>query len=326
MKMNAAAKVINRSLEECGFAKSTQIRYRYLYDELFVIYIENSKSIMSDGTPKEARSAKDTLYTAIENGLRMVAPFMPFLTEELWQRPPGRPADNTASITVANYPAYKASFHDPRSEESCELILGCSKGVRSLLADYAVNFKDKGVAYISPLNQSAHDLISVQLSTIQPLSGKTPVDINILNAGNVSPAGCAVSPVSADANVYLEVKDCIQDARKQAENFKEKLNETIIEQENIESITAELSKVHWQDKDVAEALEAAKRRKENVGTTLQALGETVAMFEKMAIYQDGQYWIGPSIYLEITGPPEDATFTTQLVVDGLSTGVLRCGC
>lgn len=66
-KMNTAAKQINQTLEEREFARSTQISYRYLYDELFDIYIENSKSIISDGTPEEARSAMDTLYTAIES-------------------------------------------------------------------------------------------------------------------------------------------------------------------------------------------------------------------------------------------------------------------
>ncbi|OQE26834.1 hypothetical protein PENSTE_c005G03568 [Penicillium steckii] len=279
MKMNTAAKEINQSLEEREFAKSTQASYRYLYDELFDIYIENLKSIISDGTTEEARSAKDTLYTAIETGLRMVAPFMSFLTEELWQRLPRRPADDTNSITVANYPEYESCFHDPRSEEAYELILDCSKGVRSLLADYAV--KDKGIAYISPLNQAAHDLISAQLSTIQSLSGKTPVDINILNVGPASPAACAVFPVSANANVYLEVKDHIQDTKKEAEKFKAKLDEAKLEQEEIKAITAELSKV--QDKDVAEALETANRRKQNVAATLQALEETVAMFQKMTV-------------------------------------------
>lgn len=72
--MNAAVKEINKALEEGEFAKSTQVAYRYLYDELFDIYIENSKSIISNGTPTQARSAMDTLYTALETGLRLLSP------------------------------------------------------------------------------------------------------------------------------------------------------------------------------------------------------------------------------------------------------------
>ncbi|KAI0550657.1 hypothetical protein F4679DRAFT_200422 [Xylaria curta] len=108
-KMNTAAKQINQALEEREFAKSTQISYRLLYNELFDIYVENSKSILSDGTPEEARSAKDTLYTTLESGLQLMSPFMPFLTEELWQCLPRRPGDNTCSVSIAEYPEFEDS-------------------------------------------------------------------------------------------------------------------------------------------------------------------------------------------------------------------------
>lgn len=278
-KTNTAAKQINQALETREFAKSTQISYRYLYDELFDVYTENSKSIISGGTPEEVHSAKDTLYTAIESGLRMVAPFMPFLTEELWQRLPRRPGDSTSSITIANDPEYESCFHDPRSETTYQLVLGCSKGIRSLLSDYAV--KDKGLAYISPLNHLSHEVISAQLPTIQSLSGKVSVEVNLLDVEGARPASCAVFPVSADANVYLQVKGRVQDARKEAEKFKAKLTEARRDQNDIHSITAELSKV--QDQDVAEAMQSAERRKRDINASLRALEETVAMFEKMLI-------------------------------------------
>jgi valyl-tRNA synthetase len=45
---------------------------------------------MREGTPKQKKSAQDTLYTALEGGLKLLHPFMPFVTEELWQRLPRR--------------------------------------------------------------------------------------------------------------------------------------------------------------------------------------------------------------------------------------------
>jgi valyl-tRNA synthetase len=278
-KMNTAAKQMNQALEEREFARSTQISHRYLYDELFDIYIENSKSIISDGTAEEARSAIDTLYTTLESGLRLVSPFMPFLSEELWQRLPRRPSDNTSSITIAEYPEYEPSFDDPKSETAYELVLGCSKGIRSLIADYFM--KDGAVAHIAPLNQMSHETASAQLSAIKALSGKVPVNISILKAGEVRPTGCAVFPVSADANVYLEVKDRIQDAGKEAEKVKAKLAEARRDQEEVDSLKTELSKV--QDKNVTEAMQLAERRKRDVEARLLALEDTVTMFEKMTV-------------------------------------------
>lgn len=107
------------------------------------------------------------------------------------------------------------------------------------------------------------------------------MDINILNVGEGVPTGCAVFTVSAAANVYLEVKDRIKDAKKEVAKFKAKLTEAQRDQQDIESITAELHKV--QDKDVTEALQSAQRRKGDVGAASCALEETVAMFERMAV-------------------------------------------
>ncbi|KAH8647405.1 tRNA synthetases class I-domain-containing protein [Xylariales sp. PMI_506] len=276
-KMNTAAKQVNQALEEREFAKSTQISHRYLYDELFDIYIENSKSIISDGTAQEARSAMDTLYTTLDHGLRLVSPFMPFLTEELWQRLPRRPGDATSSITIAEYPEYEELFHDPKSEVAYELVLGCSRGIRSLLADYAV--KDQGVIYILPHNQVAHKTVYAQRSAIKSLIGKIQVDINILTVGSMGPACCAVFPVSADVNIYLEVKDHIQDAGKEAEKVKAKVAEARKDQADINSLRAELSKV--QDKDIIDAVQSAERRKLDVEARLRAYEEVVTMFERM---------------------------------------------
>ncbi|KAF3928040.1 hypothetical protein AA313_de0201794 [Arthrobotrys entomopaga] len=278
-KMNNAAKEVNQALEDREFAKSSQVCYRYLYDELCDIYIENSKSIISDGTPEEARSAMETLYTALETGLRLLSPYMPFLTEELWQRLPRRPIKNPSSITIAEYPEYDSSLHDPTSEVAYELVLGCSKGIRSLIADYAV--KDNGVAYIVPLSQESHETVSAQLSAISSLSGKTPVKINILKTGDSNPSDCAVFPVSADANVYLEVKDHIKDAAKEAAKFKLKFQEATREQAEIDTVKTELSKI--QDKDVTDAMQSIDKRKRDVEARLQALQETVTIFENMKI-------------------------------------------
>jgi valyl-tRNA synthetase len=100
-RFNSAAKEVNTALEERAFSRSTQMIYAYLYDELFDVFIENSKPIITTGTAEEAESARQTLYTVLDGGLRLIHPFMPYLSEELWQRLPKRPGDETPSITVS---------------------------------------------------------------------------------------------------------------------------------------------------------------------------------------------------------------------------------
>jgi valyl-tRNA synthetase len=77
----------------------------------------------------------------------MIHPFMPFLSEELWQRLPRRPSDTTPSIVRAAYPEESADFEDPKSAIDYELILESSKGIRSLTAEYGIKDNGKGILH-----------------------------------------------------------------------------------------------------------------------------------------------------------------------------------
>jgi hypothetical protein len=75
------------------------------------------KPLTDASVPLKTRtSAQQTLYTCLDHGLRLLHPFMPFVTEELWQRLPRRPEDSTPSIMVSSYPTnvsllpYSSSF------------------------------------------------------------------------------------------------------------------------------------------------------------------------------------------------------------------------
>lgn len=137
-KMNSAARDINKALADREFSRATLIVYRYWYNELCDVYIENSKAIIRDGTEEERQSAIQTLYTSLEGALTMIHPFMPFITEEMWQRMPRRPGGKVKSIMVARYPSYTPILDDPESEAAYELVLGCSKAARSLIAEYSL--------------------------------------------------------------------------------------------------------------------------------------------------------------------------------------------
>lgn len=69
------------------------------------------KPMTDDSASPESRtSAQQTLYTCLDQGLRLLHPFMPFVTEELWQRLPRRPNDSTPSIMLAAYPVFVSSL------------------------------------------------------------------------------------------------------------------------------------------------------------------------------------------------------------------------
>ena len=134
----------------------------------------------------------------------MIHPFMPFLTEELWQRLPRRPRDNTPSIMLAKYPQYDASLDDPASEEAYDLVLSVCKAIRSLMAEYAI--KEEGVLYVQLFDERSHATCTQQLPSIRSLSGKSAASVSILSSNEPKPTGCVPAAVSASATVFLLVK------------------------------------------------------------------------------------------------------------------------
>ena len=165
----------------------------------------------------------------------MIHPFMPFLTEELWQRLPRREGDKTPSITIASFPQYIQEFEDEAAETEYELLVDSAKGLRSLTAEYAI--KEGATTYIQSLDDSAHTTLSspTSLPSIKSLAGKTVSDISILAPSDPAPTGCAVFTIGSSATAYLDVKGRI-DPDKEITKAQERLTkatETITRQKKI---------------------------------------------------------------------------------------------
>ncbi|KAL8811437.1 MAG: hypothetical protein Q9200_001787 [Gallowayella weberi] len=225
-KLNTVSADINEALSNREFAVATSITYQYWWAQLCDTYIENSKSLIQSGTKQEQESATNTLYTALEGGLKLIHPFMPFLTEELWQRLPRRTGDKTPSITVASYPQFSEDLSDAAAEEAYDLILDVSKSIRSLTAEY--NIRENAQIYVQLQNQTVLETVKAEMQSLRSLSGKavavadTGSTITILSASEAQPTGCVAQSVSAVATVLMHVKGKI-DLEAEIDKAKKKL-------------------------------------------------------------------------------------------------------
>lgn len=103
------------------------------------------KPMTAPDTPMEHKvSAQNTLYTCLDQGLRLLHPFMPFVTEELWQRLPRRPQDSTPSICKAAFPVHRRVFEAPKAMEDFETVFAAIKAVRSIAAPYGLRTNLQG--------------------------------------------------------------------------------------------------------------------------------------------------------------------------------------
>jgi valyl-tRNA synthetase len=228
-RMNSAVKGINEALEARQFSTATKLGYQFFYDELCDVFIENSKGILSDGTPEQQQSVQQTLYRTLDVALRLLHPFLPYITEELWQRLPRSKDETVASVMLAPYPETDSTLEFASDAEDYELGLQCAGGLRSLAADY--NIRSDGSGFIKTSTATSFEKVSAQLQAIKTLSGKGVADVSVLSPDAdeaSSPKGCAVYVVSANVAVLLQVSTQIKDIDAEIKKINTKLQKTNI--------------------------------------------------------------------------------------------------
>ncbi|KAK5071890.1 hypothetical protein LTR64_004331 [Lithohypha guttulata] len=206
-RFNEAARDVNAAIENRDFSISAGTLYQYWLTQLCDTFIENSKFLLQDDADtKTQESAKQTLYTALEGGLRLMHPLMPFLTEHLWQKLPRRQGDNTEALIIAQYPLYQDQLSAPAEAEQYELIMDVAKGIRSILSQY--EFKEPGDLIIETKSTKANKNLSSETTSLKSLGGKycNSISVQASQTGSTSiPPGCAVESINADVAVYLKV-------------------------------------------------------------------------------------------------------------------------
>ncbi|KNE87460.1 hypothetical protein PSTG_19155, partial [Puccinia striiformis f. sp. tritici PST-78] len=147
-------------------------------------------------------SAQNTLYTCLDHGLRLLHPFMPFVTEELWHRLPRRPQDTTPSICKEAFPVHKPVFEAAKELEDFETVFASVKAVRSIAAPYGLRTNLQ--VTVCSLDQTSAKLLGTQIPTIQTLiKGCTSVVV-VTDTKDVPP-GCLAESINSNVTAHLLV-------------------------------------------------------------------------------------------------------------------------
>lgn len=202
-KLNQCSINVNKALEDRSFMSATSAVYEFWLYDLCDVYIEAMKPMTAPETPIENKqSAQNTLYTCLDQGLKLLHPFMPFVTEELWQRLPRRPRDETPSICIASFPVERSSFEATAALEDFEVVFAAVKAVRSIAAPYGLRTNLQ--VTVCSLDETIAQLLISQIPTIQTLiKGCTSVSV-VTNVKDI-PTGCLAESVNSNLTAHLLV-------------------------------------------------------------------------------------------------------------------------
>ncbi|XP_061513040.1 valine--tRNA ligase isoform X1 [Anopheles gambiae] len=195
----------NRGFEKYEFALATNACYNFWLYDLCDVYLECLKSVFQTNDESAKASARRTLYTCLNLGLKLLSPFMPFITEELYQRLPRGDFATVASICVASYPEQTDSpWKDESIEKGFEFVQKTARDIRSARSDYNIPNKTKTDAYFICSDEgvrSALERFTLELETMA---------FSQVHFGTVPPAGCAILTISGQCVVHLMLKGLIE--------------------------------------------------------------------------------------------------------------------
>ncbi|HEY0590153.1 MAG TPA: valine--tRNA ligase [Thermoanaerobaculia bacterium] len=140
-RLNAATGEVNRALSAYRFDEASNAIYQFFWHEFCDWYIEMAKPVLLEktGDRKALQQARRVLLEVLDRSLRLLHPFMPFITEEIWLKLGGV----EPSITIAPYPVSEEVLEDPEAERLIGTIQQVVTLVRNLRAERGYTPKDR---------------------------------------------------------------------------------------------------------------------------------------------------------------------------------------
>ncbi|HIK07366.1 MAG TPA: valine--tRNA ligase [Trichormus sp. M33_DOE_039] len=158
-------------IDNYGLGEAAKGIYEFIWGDFCDWYIELVKSrLQKDADPASRRVAQQTLAYVLEGILKLLHPFMPHITEEIWQTLTQQPADSKQTLALQAYPQADTNLINPALEEQFELLIGTIRTIRNLRAEAEVKPGVKVTANLQSENSQERQILTAGQSYIKDLA------------------------------------------------------------------------------------------------------------------------------------------------------------
>lgn len=200
-RLNDVIRKVDSALEEYRFNDAALTLYQFTWHELCDWYIEVIKPALMGGPEEEVCRA--VLGRVLERTLRLLHPIIPFITEEIWQKLPGRQGE---SIMIASWPEPITEWDDPDAEADFDSLMGILSGIRNIRGELNISPSKEVQAHIHVEDGHKENLILAEAEWIQRL-GKIHVNWEI--GPKVERPKAAAAAVSGNVQVFVPIDGLI---------------------------------------------------------------------------------------------------------------------
>jgi valyl-tRNA synthetase len=225
-KLNSMIKREVELLSNYDLGDASRELYDFVWNEFCDWYIELSKVRLYGSDEKKKRSVQYLLFDSLTKILKMLHPFIPFVTEEIYSYIPHK--DN--ALIVSLFPEAKESFINEDVEKETDFIFSVIKEFRSLKTEFGLPIVRGVKAFFTSFDPSETALINSQIDKVSKIAGLKEL-FNVETKPEKTVKG-----VVKETTIFIELPETV-DLAKEREKFLKKLEVT---EKTIESITGRL--------------------------------------------------------------------------------------
>ena len=257
--LNDVTKEITENLEKFELGIAVQKLYDFLWDSFCDWYIEIAKIRMQSGDEEKAQSARQVLVWVMTRTLQLLHPFMPYITEEIWQSLP----HEGESIMVSPWPVYEEQYSYPQAEEELARIMELIRGVRNRRAEMNVAPSKKAKLYIATAHPQAYETCRAILMKL--------AYANDIEIGEDFQLEGAVTVVTADAKAYIPMDELV-DKKAELARLQKELDNA---KKQLAGVDAKLNNEKFISKAPAAIIEGARQNGEKLRERIRMIEESM---------------------------------------------------
>ena len=213
-RLNITVAQVIKSLDEYHFNDAASSIYQFIWHEFCDWYLELIKpTLYGKGDPAKRRAAQHTLLTVMKSSLKLLHPFMPFMTEEIWQTM----ADDGTSIMISEFPSPDDTCQDFDAEKKMSVIMNAITSIRNIRGEMNIAPSKKLKVMVSVPDDESSTIIGIGNGYIMNLANLEALTVSRNGEEPKNAATGVVGPI----RIYVSLDGVVDIAGEKARLEKE---------------------------------------------------------------------------------------------------------
>ena len=267
-KVNTLVREVTDNMENNDLGVAVAKIYDFIWEEFCDWYIEMVKPRLYNDEDETKAAALWTLKTVLINSLKLLHPYMPFITEEIFCN-----LSDEESIMISSWPEYKEEWNFAKEEKAVETIKEAVRGIRNTRSGMNVPPSRKANVYVVTTDAEVADIFEEGKVFFTTLSYAAQVTIQ---ADKTGIADDAVAVLIPKASIYIPFADLV-DVEKEIERLK---NEEKKLEGELKRVNGMLANEKFVSKAPAAKIAEEKEKLEKYTTMMEQVKERLAQLSK----------------------------------------------